>query len=131
MGGKGDAPAPPDYSQIAAASKEAAQLSYRLGKEQLAWAKEQYAKDSKLTDRVVNSFVEMMDTNNRSAKNDRARYESIFQPLENQLAEDASSYASPERRDREMGKAQANVQQQFDIARQNSTRELESYGINP
>ena len=29
-----------------------------------------------------------------------------------------------------MGAAQANVAQQFDAARQNATRQLESYGIN-
>lgn len=131
MGGKSKAPAPPDYSQIAAASEKAAKISYRLGKEQLAWAKEQYAKDSKITAEVVDSFLESMASNQEAAEKDRARYEELYQPLEDDLIEDAKSYATDGRRDLEMGRAQANVAQQFEQARQSAQRDLESYGIDP
>lgn len=131
MGGKSKAPKPPDYTEVAAASKEAAQLSYKLGQEQLAWAKEQYGKDSAITGRIIDSFLTDMDDNSEAARADRARYEEIFQPLEGDLAEEARSYATPERRDLEMGRAQANVAQQFSQARESAKTELESYGINP
>lgn len=128
---KNKAPSPPDYSQVAAASERAAELSYKLGKQQLSWAKEQYSKDSALTEQVVEDFMRSSEQNYQNAVMDRARYEEIFQPLEDQLAADAASYASPERKDQEMGRAQAGVAQQFDGAREAATRELESFGINP
>jgi hypothetical protein len=131
MGSKSKPPPPPDYGPIAAASREAAQMSYALGKEQLAWAKEQYANDSDITGRVVDSFLKSQEINQETAQKDRARYEQIFQPLEDSLAADAASYSSPERRDLEMGRAQAGVAQQFDAQRANALRQLEGYGIDP
>ncbi len=131
MGGKSKAPAPPNYKEVAAASKEAAQLSYKLGKEQLDWAKEQYALDSSVTGKIIDSFLTDQEDNSEAARADRARYEEIFQPLEGDLAEEARSYSSPERRDLEVGRAQSNVAQQFSQARESAKTELESYGINP
>jgi hypothetical protein len=131
MGGKNSAPAPPDYSQLAAVSKESAELSYKLGKEQLDWAKEQYGKDSAITGKVVDQFLSDMADTSANAKKDRARYEQIFQPLEQDLAKDAATYASPEKKDLEVGRAQANVGQQFASARTQAEAQLEGYGINP
>ena len=59
--GKPKAPPPPDYSAIAAASERAADLQYKLGQEQLAWAKEQYAKDSAIYGRIIDGFLDDMD----------------------------------------------------------------------
>lgn len=131
MGGKNSAPAPPDYSELAAVSKESAELSYKLGKEQLDWAKEQYGKDSAITGKVVDQFLADMSDTSANAKKDRARYEQIFQPLEQDLANDAATYATPEKKDLEVGRAQANVGQQFTQAREQAKSELEGYGINP
>jgi hypothetical protein len=131
MGGKSKAPKPPDYGPIAAASREAAQMSYQLGREQLAWAKEQYAKDSQITGRVVDQFLKDMDTNSATARKDRERYERIFQPLEESLATEAATYDTPERRAAEAGRASAAVAQQYNAQRQQAQSELESYGINP
>lgn len=129
--GKPKAPEPPDYSELAAVSKESAELSYKLGKEQLDWAKEQYGKDSAITGKVVDQFLADMQDTSANAKKDRARYEQIFQPLEQDLAKDAATYATPEKKDLEVGRAQANVGQQFASARTQAESQLESYGINP
>lgn len=129
--GKPKAPKPPDYSGVAAASEKSAQLAYDLGKEQLAWAKEQYATDKGTYDKIVNSYLEDMDESSAAAAEDRAFYKSNFQPLEEDLANEAATYDTPERRQREMGAAQAGVAQQFDAARDNAQKELEAYGIDP
>ena len=129
--GKPKAPAPPDYSGVAAASKEAAELSYKLGKEQLEWAKEQYGKDSAIYERIVNGFLEDMDETSANAAKDRAFYEEYYQPLEKELVEEAKTYDTAERRQQQMGSAQAGVAQQFDAQRENAQRELEAYGIDP
>jgi hypothetical protein len=129
--GKPKAPAPPDYSGVAAANEKAAELSYKLGQEQLAWAKEQYASDKQIYEKIVDGFLGDMEESSANAAKDRAFYEDYFQPLEKELAAEAVSYDTPERRQREMGAAQAGVAQQFDAQRDNAQRELEAYGIDP
>ena len=131
MGGKSSPPPPPDYTPIANASKEAAEISAGVAKEQLAWAKEQYASAKVISDKVVNKFLETQDINATTAAADRARYEKIYQPLEDQLAKEAESYASPERQALEEGRAQATVAQQFEQARDASLRQLEGFGVDP
>lgn len=131
MGGKSKAPPPPDYSQIAAASEKSAEYSYKLGQEQLAWAKEQYAADREVSDRVIGRAMEIMDANQKAAEEDRAFYTQKYRPLEMDLIRDAATYGSPERRQVEMGRAQAGVAQQYDVARKAAARNLESFGIDP
>lgn len=131
MGGKAKAPPPPDYSQLAAASEKSAEYSYKLGREQLDWAKEQYAQDREISDRVINRAMEIMDANQLAAEQDRTFYTENYRPLEQDLIRDAQTYGSAERRELEMGKAEANVAQQFEQARRAATRNLESFGIDP
>jgi hypothetical protein len=116
---------------MAAASKESAEIAAKTAAEQLAWAKEQYASDKVISDKVVNKFLETQDINAKTAAADRARYEEIYQPLEDQLAKEAEDYASPERQALEEGRAQATVAQQFEQARDASLRQLEGFGVDP
>jgi hypothetical protein len=131
MGGKAKAPPPPDYGPIAAASAESAKYAFQLGREQLDWARDQYAQDKQTTDKVVDSYMRSQDANQNAAEGDRARYEQIYQPLEDQLVSDASQYASGERRDQDMGRAAATVAQQFQQQRTAAAQQLESFGVDP
>ena len=126
-----DPPPAPDYSGVAAASQASSENALKLGQEQLAWAKDQYASDKSVTDKVVNSLLDTMKTNSDTAAKDRTRYEEKYQPLEDQLIKDAQDYSSPERKNLEMGRAQAAVSQTFDAARNNATQNLEGFGIDP
>lgn len=129
--GKPSAPPPPDYSELAEASKMQAELNYKLGQEQLAWAREQYASDSEFYSKIVDGYMSDSEFNRANAEEDRAFYEKFFQPLEQELAEDAKTYDTTERREREMGSAQSAIAEQFDVQRDNAQRELEAYGIDP
>lgn len=129
--GKQKAPPAPNYDKIAAASEKAAQLQYDLGKEQLQWAKDQYAKDGVKYDKIIDAFMDDMDETSAAAAEDRAFYKANFQPLEKALAKEATGYDTVQRRQKEMGAAQAGVAQQFDAQRENAQRELEAYGIDP
>lgn len=131
MGGKNRAPPPPDYTPIAEASKESAEYSFRLGREQLEWAKQRYADDKQIIDSVVESALRRQDINDRAALDDRQRYENLYQPLEDQLVDDAESMMSPERERYEMGRAGAQVAQQFDAQRQAAAQNLEAFGVDP
>jgi len=130
MGKKSSTP-PPDYSPIANAQMAMAEDNREFQQEQFDWAKKTYAKDRKVTDQVVTSFLDTAATTKANSEKDRARYEEIYQPLENKLASEALDYASQERKDLEVGRAQAAVGQQFAAARKNAERHLEGYGVNP
>ena len=131
MGKKGGAPPPPDYTPIAAANKEAAEIQAQVAREQLAWAKEAYANDKKVTDLVSERGIRSLDLNTQAAEADRRRYEQIYQPLENKLVKEADEYASGARKDLEMGRAMANTGQQFDAQRNAALQNLENYGVDP
>lgn len=131
MGGKNDVPDPPDYGPLIAASTAASEKNFQLGTDQLAWAKEQYAKDSVITNKVVNAGLERQTVNDANAAKDRQRYEQVYQPLEDQLVSDANSYNSEGRRELEAGRAQAGVAENFETSRRAAAQELESFGIDP
>lgn len=131
MGGKNDAPPPPDYTPIAQANEASAKYAFEIGKQQLAWAREQYANDRQIVDLVVNSAMRRQDVNDQSAAADRRRYEQLYQPLEDTAIREARDFASPERERFEMARAEAAVAQQAEAARRNATQNLESYGVDP
>jgi len=131
MGGKARAPAPPDYSGVAAASERSAELSFQLGQDQLAWAREQYAGDREILDGVVSAAMRRLEVNDTDAAKDRARYEEIFQPLEDNMAREALDFASPGRERMEMERAQSTVAQQFEAQRMTALQNLEGYGVDP
>jgi hypothetical protein len=125
------APAPPDYGPIADAMKESSRFSARLAQEQFDWAKKTYLDNKGVTDDIIEKFMASQERNDAAAIKDRARYERIYQPLEDSLAAEAKDYSSPERRATEMGRAESGVGQQFQAARVNAQRDLEAFGINP
>ena len=156
MGGKSSAPPPPDYGPIAAANEAAAKIQAEVAREQLDWAKKQYFLDKEVTDEVVARALAIQDQNTEAAIADRARYEGTYQPiedinvreaqrlaeerdwraqayapLEDRMLSEAMDYASGTRMATEVGRAQADVGQQFDAARRASLQSLESYGVNP
>lgn len=131
MGGKSDPPPPPDYSGIAAASEESARLSARVAREQLNWAREQYQMDREVTQQVIDAALARAEETDAQAQADRQRYEQLFQPLEQQLIEDASTYSTEARREAEAGRAAAAVSREFDRAREAAAERLEGYGVDP
>jgi hypothetical protein len=129
MGGK--APDAPDYGDQAAASKYATDKSFEMGQEQQAWAKEMWGEQKEMLDKVMGQQMGVAGEQWENAKQDRARYEEKFQPIEDKLVKDFEDYGSPERKEMEAGRAQAEVQTAIDAQRENAQRNLEAYGIDP
>jgi hypothetical protein len=136
MGSK--APDPPDYSGIAAAATKNADLSYQAAmdanqtaKDQLAWAKQQYAENKPLTDKIVNLAIANSEEQAQNARTDRARYQAVYQPQEDKLVADADDYSSPARLQQQMGAAEATTAEQVNQARDASLANLQSYGVKP
>jgi hypothetical protein len=129
MGSK--APDPPDLGPLAEGSAESARIAQETAREQLSWAREQDTLNRSLLDRVLGSQEEVQDETLRNAQRDRARYEQIYQPLEENLVQEFQQYDSPQRRQEERGRAMADVNSSFDAARRNALQRLESYGVDP
>lgn len=82
-------------------------------------------------DKVVGSALKRQDNNDAYALRDRARYENVYQPLEDDLARDAREAGSEDRQEFEMGRAASTVAQNFEGARRAALQNLESYGVDP
>lgn len=129
MGGK--APEAPDLGPLAQGSEATARLAQQTAREQLDWSRQQDTMNRQLLDRVLGSQEQIQGATQRNAESDRARYEQVYQPLENNLVQEFQSFDSPERRAQERGRAIADVNQQFDAQRRNALQRLESYGVDP
>lgn len=129
--GKQSAPPPPDYSPIIAAQAQASQEQTELGREQLAWAKQQYANQKPFTDAFQNQQLESSSEQQQFAQEQRKQYEDVFQPEQKKLVDEANTYDTTARRDLNIGAAQGSVAQNMDAARTNAQSQLESFGINP
>ena len=92
---------------------EAAMLSAQTGQDALAWAKKQ------------------AEISNDWAAEDRARYKTTFQPVEDQFVADSVAYDTPERRAAEAASAAATVRAQGAISRGIGERNLSAMGVNP
>ena len=155
MGGK-SAPPPPNYAPIAQAQLEMSKEQAQVSREQLAWAKETWAADRAFTSNIFDITKPIMmaqaatalansenqqkiiDIQAKSAQNEydaavdnRERYKSVFQPIEDEVVRDAASYDSPQKIAELRGRAIGDVNTQFDQARTNAAQRLESFGIDP
>ena len=124
-------PAPPDLGPTAEASEEIARMQQQTAREQLAWAREQDTNNRALLQEVLDVQLPAMREQFQQAQSDRERYTSMFRPFEDRFAAEAEAYDSPERRERAMGSAIADVNTAFDAQRRNSLQRLESYGVDP
>lgn len=131
MGSKGSSPPPPDYSALAQSSAEAAQLQSQTSREQLDWAKAQYADMAPQTKAYMTAMTASTDQQMANAQTDRQRYEQVYQPMENQFVQTAQNWNSPERAQQQAAAAQADVATAYDAQRKNALSSLESYGIDP
>lgn len=125
------APDPPDLGPLAEGSAESARIAQETAREQLSWAREQDTLNRTLLDRVLTSQEQVQDETLKNAQADRARYEDVYQPLEDNLVQEFQNYDSPERRQEERGRAMADVNTAFDAQRRNALQRLESYGVDP
>jgi len=109
----------------------AAEAQAAISREQLGWAKEQYADVKPYAQRAMATMTDSMEANAATAKKDRARYEEIYQPIEETQAEKAKNWDSDERKALMRGRAGATVGQAFDAADAAATRQLQGFGVNP
>lgn len=86
----GDPPPPPDYAPVAQASKEVAEISAQLGREQLDEGKRQYEQNMAVAKPVVDAQLAIMKQGLQQG-NDYNEYSKTFRPLEQQLVGEATA----------------------------------------
>lgn len=127
----GSAPAAPDYTPLANASREASERSYALQKEQLDWAKKTYAEQEPLAREYLTNMMAASNEQLGYARTDRERYKTEFQPIEDKFLKDAKGWDSPERATQRAAAAEADVGNAMDQQRHATMAQLQSYGIDP
>lgn len=117
---------------------DAAVRQAALSAEQLAWAKQVYADTAPdraaataKANMVSDAQLASMRQNDAISKDYNDYAKSTYRPLEQKMVADAQAYDSPERQAQNVGKAVADVSQQFDNTASQSSRALSRMGVNP
>ena len=134
FGGKGGGSAPAPDPNIG----EAAKANVELGKDWLAFAKEQFAQGNQrqevtdaLNTKVINQQLATQDQANTWAQQDRKRTLETFQPVEDQFVKTASEFDTPAKQAEAAAAAKADVQANAAQQQQTSQRQMASMGISP
>ena len=130
MGKKSD-PAPPDYTPLANASKEAAQIMAGLGREQLAFAKDQYNRSAPILQSIADQQIAAQNQQMQQAQDYYNYQQQTFRPLERQIVADAANFNTEAYRNEVASKAAADAGRAFGIAQQQNQRAMASMGVNP
>jgi hypothetical protein len=130
MGGKSQ-PDPPDYSQLAGASKESAEIMARLGQQQLDFSKQQYQDMLPFMTGIAGDQRAMMKQQMDQAQDYYRYQQDTFRPLEQQMVEDARSYNTDAKREQLAGQAAADAGRAFATTQAASQRNMASMGVNP
>lgn len=131
MGGKSDSPPPPDYSQMAAANKYAAEVSERLGTRQQDFAERQYAEMKPLAERVSAAQVAAQEQQMGQAKDYYDYQINTFRPVEQGLVRQAQEFDTENYREQLARQASADTSRAFGVAENVTARNLARRGVGP
>jgi hypothetical protein len=119
MGGK-SSPPPPDYSGMEA-----------LGREQLQFARDQYAEIMPLARRVADQQMATQNELMQMGREDRQYQMETFRPLEQGLVRDAERFSTEGFREQQARDAAAATGRAFGVQQDMSQRAMASRGVNP
>lgn len=119
MGGK-SSPPPPDYSGMEA-----------LGREQLQFARDQYAEMAPLARRVAEQQMASQDELMEMGREDRQYQMDTFRPVERGLVADAERFSTEGFREQQARDAAAATGRAFGVMQDASGRAAASRGVNP
>ena len=129
MGSKG-AP-PPDYTPLAEASAEAAEIQAGLGREQLAFAREQYDRSAPILEGIANQQMAAQTEQMDQARDYYNYQRDTFRPVERGLVADAQRFNTEDYRNQLASKASADAGLAFSQNQRMNQRAMASMGVNP
>lgn len=127
----GDAPAAPDYTPVAQASKESAEIMAGLGREQLDESKRQYEQNMAVAKPVAEAQQRIMDETARQAKDYYDYNISTFRPLEQGMVADATKEGTDARIEESAAQATADARTGQSAATNQAIRAGMRYGYSP
>jgi hypothetical protein len=130
LGGE-SAPAAPDYTPVAQASKESAEIMAGLGRDQLAESKRQYEESMAVAKPVVEAQQKIMAETARQGADYYDYNTSTFRPLEQQMVADAGKEGSDARIEEAAGEAIADARVGQTQATNMAIRQGMRYGFSP
>lgn len=122
---------PPDYTPMANASKEAAQIMAGLGREQLDFARQQYNDAKPLFQQIVGSQIAAQNETMRQARDYYDYQVNTYRPLEQGLVRDAQQFDTDAYREQLATKAAADAGRAFSGTQAATQRAMASMGVNP
>lgn len=134
MGGGKKTKAPAPDPAVGEAAKMQAQISadwLDFSKEAYAAANERQVGIDALTKQVTDQQLATQDRANQWAQEDRDRYKSVFQPMEDQYIQDTNSWDSAERQQQMAAEARSDVLTNAAQQRTSTNRSLAAMGVNP
>ena len=129
MGSKG-AP-PPDYAPLAEASAEAARIQAGLGREQLAFAREQYDRSAPIMESIANQQMAAQSEQMAQARDYYNYQRDTYRPLERGIVADAQRFNTEAYQNQLAGQAAADAGRAFGLSQQQNQRAMASMGANP
>lgn len=128
----GSAPsADPNIGLAAMKEAELGEQWLALSKDQYAIANERQTKLDDLTAQVTGAQITSLNNANTWAGEDRERYKSVFQPMEDAYIDKAKNWDSAENQAKAASEAKADVQNAAANAQQTRGRQMSAMGINP
>lgn len=124
-------PKPPDYKPLADAQEAIGKEQLEIQRQQLAQARADAEWNKTVAQPIIDESLRQMKEQAEFAREERARYQEKFRPIEDEFAKDARAYDTPERQEQAAGRAQSAVGQAFDANTDAARRQLARFGIDP
>ena len=121
----------PFDQQLAQFLQQLSSISAGIGQSVFNWAQGALNSVNAITDANIGQFLDAANAGGGLANNLLQQYENVAAPQYNALVQEANTYAGEPFVRQQMGEAEAQQQQAGDAARQNSIRDLQSFGIDP
>ena len=116
---------------LASSSDYAAELSYKLGQDQLSFEKQQYAEMKPLAERVSASQVAAQEEQLRQGRDYYDYQTGTFRPVEQGLVRQAQEFDTAAYREQLASQAAADVSRAFGVAQGMTTRDQARRGVGP
>jgi hypothetical protein len=116
---------------LASQADRAAQLSYDLGQDQLAFARQQYEEMSPLARQIAESQMAAQEEQMRQARDYYDYNLETFRPIEQGLARDAERFSTEGYREQLARDAAAQAGRAFGLTQDASMRAMASRGVSP
>ena len=121
----------PDYAPLANASAEAARIQSELGREQLAFARDQYERTAPMLESIANQQMQAQKEQMDQARDYYNYQRDVFRPLERSIVQDAQDFNTEAYREQLASQAAADAGRAFGLSQQQNQRAMAAMGINP